>query len=96
MHDFPLLFDAPDAGLPPRNVHITVQTQEGLLAIYRHLRMVTKTSEYERMSESRNLEIFRELERRAGIVPVQRRKGLRRVDFLSGRFRAQGLVRAQS
>ena len=27
---------------------------------------------------------------------VQRGKGLRRVDFLCGHFRAQGLVRAQS
>jgi hypothetical protein len=84
----------PDARLSPGNAVVTVQ--DVLLAIYFHLRTAVKGTEYEAMSKSRKLEIFKAFERRVGTDPVLRGKGLRRVDFLSGRFRAQGLVRAQS
>jgi len=58
--------------------------------------MAVKSAEYEAMSRSRKAEIFREFERRVGSDPVQQGKGLRRVDFLNGRFRAQGLDRRRS
>ncbi|KAI0000106.1 hypothetical protein BJV74DRAFT_821595 [Russula compacta] len=44
----------------------------------------------------RKAEITRAFEHRVSTDSVQQGKGLRRVDFLCGRFRAQGLVRAQS
>src|SRR5216684_6708193 len=84
----------PDARKSPGNAVVTVQ--DVLLAIYFHLRTAVKSDEYEAMSKSRKVEIFRAFESRVGTDPVQRGKGLRRVDFLAGRFRAQGLVRAQS
>ncbi|KAN0103792.1 hypothetical protein V8E52_011628 [Russula decolorans] len=93
--DLPWLFTVfPDAGHSPGNSFVTVQ--DVLLAIYIHLRTAVKGDEYEAMSKSRKAEIFRAFESRVGTDPVQRGKGLRRVDFLGGRFRAQGLVRAQS
>jgi hypothetical protein len=84
----------PDAKRSPGNTFVTVQ--DVLLAIYFHLRTAVKGDEYEAMNKSRKTEIFRAFERRVGTDRVQRGKGLRRVDFLGGRFRAQGLVRAQS
>ena len=48
------------------------------------------------MGKSKKVEIFGGFDRRVGTDPGLRGKGLRRVDFLGGRFRAQGLVRAQS
>jgi hypothetical protein len=84
----------PDPRLSPGNAVVTVQ--DVLLAIYTHLRTVVKGTEYEAMGKSRKAEIFGAFERRVGTDPVQRGKGLRRVDFLGGRFCAQGLVRAQS
>jgi hypothetical protein len=93
--DLPWLFTVfPDAGHSPGNSFVTVQ--DVLLAIYIHLRTAVKGDEYEAMSKSRKAEIFRAFESRVGTDPVQRGKGLRRVDFLGGRFCAQGLVRAQS
>jgi hypothetical protein len=84
----------PDAGRSPGNAFVTVQ--DVLLAIYSHLRTGVKGDEYEAMSKARKAEIFRAFESRVGRDPVQRGKGLRRIDFLGGRFRAQGLVRALS
>ena len=93
--NLPWLFTVwPDASRSPGNAVVTVQ--DVLLAIYFHLRTAVKASEYEAMDRARKGEIFREFERRVGSDPIQRGKGLRRVDFLGGRFRAQGLVRAQS
>jgi len=93
--DLPWMFNVwPDARQSPGNAVVTVQ--DVLLAIYFHLRTAVKSDEYEAMSKSRKVEIFRAFESRVGTDPVQRGKGLRRVDFLGGRFRAQGLVRAQS
>jgi hypothetical protein len=48
--------------------------------------------EYEAMSKSGKAEIFRAFESRVNTDPIQRGKGLRRVDILGG----QGLVREQS
>ena len=84
----------PDARNSPGNAFVTVQ--DVLFAIYFHLRMAAKGDEYEAMNKSRKADIFRAFESRVGTDPVQRGKGLRRIDFLGGRFRAQGLVRAQS
>jgi hypothetical protein len=93
--DLPWLFTVgPDVSLAPGNAVVTIQ--DVLLAIYSHLRVGVKESEYEAMSKSRKADIFQTFERRVGSDKVQRGKGLRRVDFLGGRFRAQGLVRAQS
>ena len=93
--DLPWLFTVfPDAGHSPGNAFVSVQ--DVVLGIYCHLRMAVKSDEYELMSKSRKAEIFRAFESRVGTDQTQRKKGLRRVDFLSGRFRAQGLVRAQS
>jgi len=93
--DLPWLFSVtPDPDLSPGKAYVTVQNV--VLAIHYHLRTAVKSSEYEAMSKSRKAEIFREFERRVGSDPVQRGKGLRRVDFLNGRHRAQGLVRAHS
>jgi hypothetical protein len=93
--DLPWLFTVfPDPGHPPGNAFVTVQ--DVLLAIYGQLRTAVKGDEYEVMSKSRKAEIFRAFESRVGKDPVQRGKGLRRVDFLGGRYRARGLVRAQS
>jgi hypothetical protein len=93
--DLPWTFNVfPDAGLSPGKAYVTVH--DVLLSIYYHLRTAVKGTEYEAMGESRKSEIFREFERRVGADPVQRGKGLRRVDFLNGRVRAQGLVRAMS
>ncbi|KAF8489068.1 hypothetical protein F5888DRAFT_1210243 [Russula emetica] len=93
--NLPWMFTAyPDTRHSPGNAFVTVQ--DVLLAIYIHLRTAVKGDEYEAMSKSRKADIFRAFESRVGTDPVQRAKGLRRVDFLGGRFRAQGLVRAQS
>ena len=90
--DLPWLFNVlPKVGLSPGNTYVTVQ--DVLLAIHYHLRTAVKGAEYEAMSRSRKAEIFREFERRVGSDTLQRGKGLRRVDFLNGRLRAQGLVR---
>ena len=93
--DLPWLFNViPDAGLSPGKAYVTVQ--DVLLSIHYHLRTAVKGPEYDAMSKSRKAEIFREFERRVGSDPSQRGKGLRRIDFLNGRHRAQGLVRAHS
>jgi len=93
--DLPWLFTVwPDARYPPGNAVVTVQ--DVLLAIFTHLRTAVKGDEYEAMGKSRKLEIFRAFDSRVGTDRIQREKGLRRVDFLRGRFRAQGVVRAQS
>ena len=93
--DLPWIFNVfPDAGFPLGKAYATVH--DVLLAIHYHLRTAVKSAEYEAMGKSRKSEIFREYERRVGADPVQRGKGLRRVDFLNGRVRAQGLVRAMS
>ena len=95
--DPPWLFTVyPDAGHSPGNAFVTVQ--DVLLAIYIRLRRAVKRDEYEAVSKSRKAEIFRAFESRVGTDsdPIQRRKGLRYLDFLGGRFRAQGLVSAQS
>lgn len=93
--DLPWLFTVfPDARHSPGNAFVSVQ--DVLQTIYIHLRTAVKGEEYEAMSKSRKGEIFRAFESRVGKDSVQRGKGLRRVDFLGGRFRAQGLVRAQS
>jgi hypothetical protein len=87
----PWLFNVlPNVRLSPGNSYVTVQ--DVLLAIHYHLRTAVKSAEYEAMSKSRKGEIFRAFERRVGSDPVQRGKGLRRVDFLNGRLRAEGLV----
>ncbi|KAH9960024.1 hypothetical protein BC827DRAFT_1133811 [Russula dissimulans] len=93
--DLPWMFTVyPDPSVSPGNAVVIVQ--DVLLALYRHLRTTVKAEEYDRMSKPRKAEIFKQFELRVGADPVQRGKGLRRVDFLNGRFRAQGLVRAQS
>jgi len=93
--NLPWMFNVfPDAGHSPGEAYVTVH--DVLLAIHYHLRTAVKGAEYEVMSKSRKGEIFREFERRVGTDPAQRGKGLRRVDFLNGRVRAQGLVRAIS
>jgi hypothetical protein len=93
--DLPWMFTVfPDAALSPGKAYVTVH--DVLLAIHYHLRTAVKSAEYEAMSKPRKAEIYREFERRVGSDPVQRGKGLRRVDFLNGRVRAQGLVRAHS
>jgi len=84
----------PEAGLSPGKAYVTAQ--DVLLAIHYYLRTAVKSTEYEAMSKSRKAEIFREFERRTGSDPRQRGKGLRRVDFLNGRHRVQGLIRAHS
>jgi len=93
--DLPWLFNVtPDSGISPGKAYVTVQ--DVLLAIHYHLRADVKSAEYEVMSKSRKAEIFREFERRVGSDPVQRGKRLQRIDFLNGRHRAQGLIRAHS
>jgi len=93
--DLPWLFNVtPDSGLSPGKAYVTVQ--DVLLAIHYHLRTAVKSAEYEATSKSRKAEILREFEHRVGWDPVQRGKGLQRVDFLNGRHRAQGLIRAHS
>jgi len=93
--DLPWLFNVtPDAGLKPGKAYVTVQ--DVLLAIHYHLHTAVRLAEYEAMSKSRKREIFREFEHRVGSDPVQRGKGLRRVDFLNGLFHAHGLVRVHS
>jgi hypothetical protein len=90
--DLPWLFNAfPYAELSLGNAYVTVQ--DVLLAIHHHLRTAVKSTEYGTMSKSKKTEIFREFERRVDSDPVQRGKGLRRIDFLNRRLRAQGLVR---
>ncbi|KAH9977494.1 hypothetical protein BJV74DRAFT_781049 [Russula compacta] len=93
--DLPWLFPVvPDVTNSPGNGVVTVR--DVLVAIYLNLRTAVKANEYEAMGKSRKSEIFRAFEHRVRGDPAQRGKGLRRVDFLCGRFRAQGLVRAQS
>ena len=93
--DLPWLFTAfPDARHPPGNAFVTIQ--DVLLAIYVHLRKGVSRDEYEAIGKSRKEEIYQAFASRVDTDPVQHGKGLRRVDFLCGRFRAQGLIRAQS
>jgi hypothetical protein len=93
--NLPWIFNVfPDARLSPGKAHVTVN--DVLLAIHYHLLMAVKSAEYEAMSKSRKAEILREFELRAGTDPIQRGKGLRRVDFLNGRVCVHGLVRAVS
>jgi len=84
----------PDPHVSPGNAVVTVQ--DVLFALHIHLRTAVKAREYDHMSNSKKAEISQQFERRVGADPVQRGKGLRRIDFLNGRFRAQGLVRARS
>ena len=70
--------------------------QDVLVGIYFHLRRKAKADEYHPLSRARKSEVFQTYERRVGDDPVQRGKGLLRVDFLCGHIIAQGLVRAQS
>jgi hypothetical protein len=91
--DLPWTFNVfPSAEMSPGKAYITVH--DVLLAIYYHLRAAAKGAEYEAMAKSRRGEIYREFERRVGADPIQRAKGLRRVDFLEGQFCARGLVSA--
>jgi len=95
IRDLPWKFNVfPDARFSPGGAVVTVQ--DVLLAIYFHLRTAVKSDEYDAMSRDRKAEIFQSFEHRVGADPAQRGKGLRRIDFLGGRFHAQGLVRAQS
>jgi hypothetical protein len=80
--------------MSPGNAVVTVQ--DVLVCLYFHLRTQAKAEEYNAMGKDRKTDIFRTFERRVGHDPVQRGKGLRRVDFLVGHIIAQGLVRAQS
>lgn len=84
----------PDAGLSLRSGYVTVQ--DVLLAIYFHLRRAVKAEEYSVVNKSKKMEIFRAFERRVASDSIQRSKGLWRIDFLGGRFHAQGLSRAPS
>ncbi|KAN0136718.1 hypothetical protein V8E53_005488 [Lactarius tabidus] len=84
----------PDPTLSPGNAVVTVQ--DVLICLYYHLRTQVKADEYNAMTKSRKTEIFQTFERRVGHDPVQRGKGLRRVDFLGGHIIARGLARAQS
>jgi hypothetical protein len=84
----------PDPKMSPGNAVVTVQ--DVLVCLYFHLRTQAKAEEYNAMGKDRKTDIFRTFERRVGHDPVQRGKGLRRVDFLVGHIIAQGLVRAQS
>jgi hypothetical protein len=93
--DLPWIFNVvPDTRLLPGEAYVTVH--DVLLSIHYHLRTAVKGAEYEAMSKLRKSEIFREFDRRVGTDPVQRGKGLQRVDFLNGQVRAQGLVQAMS
>jgi hypothetical protein len=84
----------PDVRLSPGSAIVTVL--DVLNAIYVNLRIAVKPDEYKAMSKSRRAALYDAFERRVGADPVQRAKGLRRIDFLCGRVHAQGLVRAQS
>jgi hypothetical protein len=84
----------PDPTVSPGNAVVTVQ--DVLLALYRNLRTAVKAREYDHMSNPRKVEISQQFQRRVGSDLVQQGKGLRRIDFLNGRFHAKGLVRAQS
>ena len=90
--DLPWVFTVwPNFRALPGNAVVTIQ--DVLLTIYFHLRTAVKGTEYEAMGKSDKAEIFEAFERRVGTDPVQRGKELQRVDFLCGRFLAQGLVR---
>ena len=84
----------PDPKLSPGNAVVTVQ--DVLVCLYFHLQTAATAGEYNAMAKWRKTEISERYERRIGHDPVQRGKGLRRVDFVRGHFIAQGLVRAQS
>ena len=93
--DLPWVFTVwPNFRPLPGNAVVTIQ--DVLLTIYFHLRTAVKGTEYEAMRKSEKAEIFEAFERRVGTDPVQRGKELQRVDFLCGRFLAQGLVRSWS
>ncbi|KAI0261859.1 hypothetical protein BC834DRAFT_845361 [Gloeopeniophorella convolvens] len=85
---------SPDPTISPGNSVVTVL--DVLNAIYLHLRTAVKADEYNTMDRQRKADIYAAFERRVGSDPVQRGKGLRRIDFLGSRVRAQGLIRAQS
>jgi hypothetical protein len=89
-----LVFVRPDARLTPGSAIVTVQAV--LSAIFVNLRIAVKPDEYKAMSESNKAALYEALERRVDGDPVQRGKGLLRIDFLCGRVRAKGLARAQS
>ncbi|KAH9988447.1 hypothetical protein BJV74DRAFT_463970 [Russula compacta] len=84
----------PDGGLSSRSGYVTVQ--DVLLAIYFHLRPAVTASEYNATSKSKKMEIIRAFERRVAADRSQRNRGVRRADFLGGRFHALGLAHAQS
>jgi len=95
--DLPWLFNVTaDAGLSSGKLEAYVTVQDVLLTVHYHLRRAVKGAEYDIMSKSRKAEIFREFERRVNTDPAQRGKGLRRVDFLNGRFSAEGITRGHS
>ena len=78
------------------NGRAIVTVQDVLTAIYVSLRKHVKAEDYNATSKSAKAAISRAFWHRVGTDPVQRAKGLRRIDFLCGRFSAQGLVPAQS
>jgi hypothetical protein len=84
----------PDSRLSPGSAIVTVQ--DVLSTIHLNLRKVVKPSEYDAMDRDSKAALYKAFERRVGTDPVQRGKGLRRIDFLFGHVVAQGLVRAQS
>lgn len=81
--------------MSPLPLGITL-SPSGMSCIYLNLCTVVEAHEYEAMDKSRKAEIWRVFEHCVATDPVQQGKGLLLVDFLRGRFRAQGLVRAQS
>ncbi|KAI0252570.1 hypothetical protein BJV78DRAFT_1201642 [Lactifluus subvellereus] len=72
-----------------------VTVQDVLNAIYANLHTVVKPDECKAMSRYSDAAIANAFSRRVGADLVQLASGLLRIDFLSGRFRAQGLVPAQ-
>jgi len=83
----------PQSGSPSGSGFVTIQ--DVLLAIYFYFGKKVMGSEYEAESQSRKAGIEREFRQRTSTDRIQYGKGMRRVDFLGGRFRVQGLVRAQ-
>jgi len=90
--DIPWMFTVyPNPSVSPENPVVIIH--DVVFAIYLHLRTTVKTEEYDCMSGPKKAEVLEQFERRVGADPVQRRKGIRRIDFVNGRFRAKGLVR---
>jgi hypothetical protein len=84
----------PDVRQSPGGAIVTVA--DVLSAIHINLRIPVKADEYKAIDKSSRAGLYAAFERRVGNDPIQRGKGLRRIDFLCGRVSAQGLVRAQS